>query len=661
MTDAIAALESLSDAVARARGLDEIFERALECLRTTLSADRAAMLLFDDDGVMRFVAQHGLSDAYRAAVEGHSPWAANAHEPRPIWIEDAREDPELAALLPVLEREEIRALGFIPITADGRRLGKFMVYYRAPHAFAPREVQLARIVAGQIAFAVDQLRSREAIADAKEELETFIAAVGDAIIVHDESGCLRYANDAAARMAGFPDAAAYLDAVQTRSSMTVHAEYLDEEGGPVDVDDLPGGRALRERRPADGVFRARLRGHEERWYRSTAAPILDKNGEVRFVVTVGRDITEHRIALDAAHEAERRKDEFLAMLGHELRNPLAPIVTALSLMGLDGSTQFARERAVIGRQVRHMLRLVDDLLDVSRITRGKLELRRETVDVRDLVRRTIEMTSPLLEERKHRLSLALPDRPLWVDGDPDRLAQVLSNLLSNAAKYTPPGGCVEIRARRGETHVEVVVRDDGDGLDPALLPHVFELFVQGTQRLDRPRGGLGLGLSIVRRLVELHGGTVRLHSEGIGHGTEARVTLPIAILRRPATPSTPMPAQAPVAARVLVVDDNPDAADTLASTLAALGYATAIAHDGPAAIAEAAGFDPDVAVLDIGLPVMDGYELARRLRARHDSLRLIALTGYGQERDRARAVEAGFEAHLVKPVELPELLDAIRG
>ncbi len=663
MPDAIAALERLSDAVGRARGIEEIFDRALDCLRKALSAERAAVLLFDGEGVMRFAAHHGLSAEYRRAVEGHSPWTAGATDARPIFVEDVCGAPELAALLPVLEREGIRALGFVPLTYGGRLLGKFMVYYHAPHAPDRIGVQVARIVAGHIAFAVAQERSRIALSEAKDELESFFAVVGDAIVVHDGSGGLRYINDAGARAAGFSSVAELRQAMTRRSEMEGYAEFFDEAGRRLAVDELPGGIALRERRPAQGVFRARLRGSDEdRWYRSSAEPVLDEAGQIRFVVTVGRDITEHRRALDAAREAEERKDEFLAMLGHELRNPLSPIVTALSLMDLDGGDHYRRERAIIGRQVRHMLRLVDDLLDVSRITRGKLELHRHTIDARETVRRAVEMTSPIFEQRRHALEVDLPEEPLWVDADADRLGQVISNLLTNAAKYTDPGGHVQLRAWRSAGEVRVSVRDDGVGIAPEVAPRLFELFAQGPQRLDRARGGLGLGLSIVRRLVELHGGSVRVESAGPGRGTEALIALPLASLRRSAPPPRPVPA-APepgtASARVLVVDDNADAAETIASTLEALGYTTAVAHDGPAAMREAERFAPDVAVLDIGLPVMDGYELGRRLRERHEALRIIALTGYGQERDRARALEAGFAAHLVKPVELPALLGAL--
>jgi signal transduction histidine kinase len=364
-----------------------------------------------------------------------------------------------------------------------------------------------------------------------------------------------------------------------------------------------------------------------------------------------------------AESANRAKDEFLAMLGHELRNPLAPLVTALELMRMRGDDKFERERAVIGRQVQHLSRLVDDLLDVSRITRGKIELRRERITLFDVINKAVEQTSPLFDERRHHLAVNVPS-DLLIHGDATRLAQVFGNLLSNAAKYTPRGGRVEVTARGlpGEL-VCVTVRDDGIGIPPSILPHVFDLFVQAPQSSERPAGGLGLGLTIVRSLVELHSGTVSVASEGPGRGTEFTVVLPSAITPALATgaPSALPDIKSLAARRVLVVDDNEDAAMMLADMLDAYGHEIRTAFDGPSALRIADEFHPEVAVLDIGLPVMDGYELAQRLRATPElaEVRLIAVTGYGQESDRRRSLEAGFQAHLAKPVQIDELVQLV--
>jgi PAS domain S-box-containing protein len=371
-----------------------------------------------------------------------------------------------------------------------------------------------------------------------------------------------------------------------------------------------------------------------------------------------------RAEKERAEQASRAKDEFMAMLGHELRNPLSPIVTALHLMRLGDPELFARERAIIERQVQHLVRLVDDLLDVSRITRGKVELDRSVVEMSQVVTQAIEMASPLLEQRRHHLGVDVPRTGLAVEGDAHRLAQVVSNLLTNAAKYTTEGGHVDVTAAREGDQVVLRVRDDGVGIDPDLLGRVFDLFAQGEQPSDRRLGGLGLGLTIVRSFVELHGGTVTVHSRGKGHGSEFVVRLPLARIAREKSPpprSGTGPLPGPWAGRrVLVVDDNQDAADMLALLLRALGVEVVVAYDGPQALRVAEEAPPDAALVDIGLPVMDGYELGRRLLERWPGLPVAALTGYGGEADRDRTRAAGFREHVVKPVALEDLRHVLR-
>jgi signal transduction histidine kinase/ActR/RegA family two-component response regulator len=366
--------------------------------------------------------------------------------------------------------------------------------------------------------------------------------------------------------------------------------------------------------------------------------------------------------------ATRMKDEFLALLGHELRNPLAPILTALELMKMREDAGAVRERQVIERQVRHLVHLVDDLLDVSRITRGKIELRKQPVEIAQVMCQGIEMASPLLEERSHNLEVSVPRHGLLVEGDELRLAQVIANLLTNAAKYTEPGGQILVSANSENGSVVLRVKDSGVGISPDMLPRIFDMFVQGKRTIDRSEGGLGLGLTIVRSVIELHGGTVSAESEGVGKGTEFVLHLPALpqqMLDLSLEPSEAVLAEASVARapgkRVLVVDDNSDAAETLADILRELGHVISVAHDGPTALAAAAAFRPHVALLDIGLPVMDGYELARRLREQPELKRtlLFAITGYGQESDRQRSREAGFQEHLVKPIDLTHLAELI--
>jgi signal transduction histidine kinase/DNA-binding response OmpR family regulator len=404
----------------------------------------------------------------------------------------------------------------------------------------------------------------------------------------------------------------------------------------------------------------------EGFYSSSLRPLTDARGQRTGVIAVTTEVTEQVRARQLAEEsrreavtANRAKDEFLAMLGHELRNPLAPILTALELMRLRAGEVVVRERTIIERQTQHLAALVDDLLDVSRIARGIVELKRERLRLADIVAKAIETASPLFEQQRHELTTAIP-RDIIVDGDAGRLTQVFANLLTNAAKYTDPQGRIEVTALRDGDDVVVHVADTGRGIAPDMLPHVFDLFVQERQNLGRSRGGLGLGLAIVRNLVQLHGGVVSVKSRGPGHGSTFTVRLP-AVAGVVAEP-TAAPTDAPAAAAqdrgvsVLVVDDNVDAALMLADLLTTLGYETRVAHD-PAAVLGSAEQVPDIALVDIGLPAMDGYELARRLRElpAWSSVKMLAVTGYGQPGDRKRSLEAGFDQHLVKPIDVATL------
>jgi signal transduction histidine kinase/CheY-like chemotaxis protein len=358
-----------------------------------------------------------------------------------------------------------------------------------------------------------------------------------------------------------------------------------------------------------------------------------------------------------AEAASRAKDEFLALLGHELRNPLAPIVTALSLMKLRRGGDHEKERGIIERQVHHLVRLVDDLLDIARITRGAVELVRMPVQLARAVAQSVEAAQPLLEERSHRLSLDLAE-DLVVDADMHRLVQVIANLLMNAAKYTPDGGHISLSVRGEGTTACIVVRDNGVGISPQLLPHVFEMFVQGERASDRSEGGLGLGLAVVKNLVERHGGRVAAASEGAGKGATFSVWWPLAAGVTVASLTTPLaiePRMRPL--RVLVVDDNIDAATTLGELLKVLGHEPLVAHDAASALALARDGTPELALVDLGLPILDGFELITRLRTIPglQALPAIAVTGYGQASDRQRSLAAGFDRHVVKPVGLEDL------
>lgn len=364
-------------------------------------------------------------------------------------------------------------------------------------------------------------------------------------------------------------------------------------------------------------------------------------------------------------EISRRKDEFLATLGHELRNPLAPMMNALELMRMyeNDPPQLFRLREIISRQTRLMSRLVDDLLDVSRIMRGKIELRMESVSLDQVIERAIEIVHPLIEEKKHHLHLNLPAVPPLLWADPTRLAQALANLLHNAAKYTDVGGRIAIDICDEGNHLTLIVSDTGIGIGEELLEKIFDIFVQDADALAKSRGGLGLGLTLVRNLISLHGGSVEARSEGIGKGSQFVLTLPLhrrtpEIVEQPAPP---VPPRLGMRHKILIVDDNLDAAESLAEYLKVAGHETQIAHDGHAAIRLAAIDRPDVIILDIGMPAMDGYQVARHLRkeASLTSSRIIAVTGYAQEQDRISAQEAGFDHHFAKPLDVTRLMQIL--
>jgi PAS domain S-box-containing protein len=401
-----------------------------------------------------------------------------------------------------------------------------------------------------------------------------------------------------------------------------------------------------------------------RWLRNHARPVLDPaSGRVVRIYGAGQDITERkrleeelRRRVAELAEADRQKNEFLAMLAHELRNPLTPVLNAVHILRRVGQDARMAERArdMIEGQVRHMARMIDDLLDVSRITRGKIALQVGRVDLAAIVERAVEATRPLFERQGITLEVERPPSPLPLEADPTRLEQVTTNLLNNAAKYTNPGGRVIVAAAREGGQAVLRVRDDGVGIAPEMLPRVFDLFAQADGTLARSQGGLGIGLTLVRKLAEMHGGTAEASSAGLGRGSEFVVRLPIPPGELPAEPGDgPASAAAPRAKlRVLIVDDNVHAAESLAVLVQLWGHETHVAHDGPEALEAACEFRPEVVLLDIGLPRMDGYRVARRLRDEGFAGLLVAMTGYGQDEDRRRSRDAGFDQHLVKPVDL---------
>jgi PAS domain S-box-containing protein len=522
----------------------------------------------------------------------------------------------------------------------------------------------------------------EELTEATEFLQALLESIEDGIVACNSVGELTLFNAATERFHGLP-----MDSIPADRWAKRYDLYRADGVTPLRTEEIPLYRALHGERVQNVEMMIVPRDGPARTVLASGQPFHDADGNLLGAVASMHDITARKQAEDAlrtAHqelerrvrertaeladanealrEADRLKDEFLAMLAHELRNPLAPIRNALHIMNEAGADRemLTKVRVMAERQVAHMARLLEDLLDMARIRQGRIELRREVIDVAEVVNRTADAVRPFAEERRHELAVSHPPRPLRVSADPTRLEQILTNLLNNACKYTDPGGHIRISAEAADGEVVVHVRDDGIGISPEMIGRVFDMFVQVERRLDRSQGGVGIGLTLVKKLVELHGGAIDARSSGVGQGTEFTVRLP-------ALPDTaPLPTRRKAESwhtmslpdrRVLIVDDNEDAADSLAMLLKLAGQKVHAAYDGPSALKAADEFRPDLAFIDIGMPGMDGHEVARRLRQKFSAhqLVLVALTGWGQDDDRRRSQEAGFDHHLVKPIQ-PNIL-----
>jgi len=521
-----------------------------------------------------------------------------------------------------------------------------------------------------------QRESAQALRDSEQraqsragELEAVMQSVPAAILIANDLHCRHVTGNAAAyRLLHAPIGSSLSQSADMR---TYYRADNGEKGpmSPLRPDELPLQRAIAERCEISNVeLCLRLRNGEAHTLMGNAAPLRDSYGNVRGAVVALIDLTERKHIEAQLKEAHRRKDEFLATLAHELRNPLAPVRSGVAILRKErGDAIASKTLAMMERQLAHMVRLIDDLLDVSRIAGGKIILRREPVLLQDVVEQAVEASRPFLDAAGHVFDVELPAEKLWVDGDENRLGQVISNLLTNAAKYTPDGGHVRLILDRTGDRARIRVIDDGMGIPREVLGEVFDMFTQVNRTLHRAQGGLGVGLSLVRRLVEKHGGQVEAHSEGLGHGSTFTVTLPLAAApARPVVQDTAPDAYTGPRLRVLVVDDNRDGADSLALLLQASGHSARAAYSAEEALAVVHEFAPQVAFLDIGMPGMSGLDLARALRAQPAlaGLRLVALTGWGGETDRARSHEAGFDLHVTKPIDtamLARVLSEVAG
>ncbi|ODU33162.1 MAG: hypothetical protein BGP24_09325 [Lysobacterales bacterium 69-70] len=551
----------------------------------------------------------------------------------------------------MLQAAGARAMQCTPIVArDGRLLGAIATCWARPHRPDDGVLRIVDLLAHEAADLIDHHEREQALQEIRATLQSFYDSsplmMGVAEL-DDDTPVGIYANAAMARFFAadgthdgtFPRTGA---TPQTRALWLAQYRDSQRDGRPV--------RFEYEHPESGGGL----------WLSATVAHLgAGRDGRPRFSFVI-EDVSERKRQEDALRDADRRKDEFLAMLAHELRNPLLPIVTALELIRRRGDGRFGAEYATIEQQVRHIVRLVDDLLDVARIARGGLALNRQPLSLDAAVGQAVRMVMPLLEQRGHAIEVRVP--PLVLLADAARLAQIVANLLTNAAKYTPHGGRIAVQARDDDGQIVLEVRDNGIGIEHDALSRVFDTFLPSRRDAAPEGAGLGLGLSIVRKLVELHGGTVQAHSDGAGRGSVFRVRLPAcaAAAADPADAAPAMPVATTRPQRILVVDDNDAAREGIAELLRAVGHAVTSAADGAAGIAAARQLRPDIAILDIGLPQMDGYEVARRLRALPDrpAPRLIALTGYGREPDLQRGREAGFALYLTKPL-LDRLIETI--
>ncbi len=502
----------------------------------------------------------------------------------------------------------------------------------------------------------------EELREQKEWLGVTLSSIGDAVIATDTEGRVIFMNPVAGSLTGWGQ--------EEASGRPLGGVFRIVNEETREVVENPVTRCLREGAIVGLANHTLLIAKDGTEYSidDTAAPIREPGGHVKGVVLIFHDVGDRRRMERELHsraeklaENDRRKDEFLAMLAHELRNPLSSINNAVQLFGtLEAEEDLLWAKDVIQRQVKHLARLIDDLLDVSRISRGKISLRTEPLDLAPVVGSAVEAVRPLLEERKHELSVSLVAGGLRLEADPLRLEQILVNLLTNAAKYTDAGGSIALTARREGADVVIKVRDTGMGIAPDLLPRIFDLFAQGDRTMARSEGGLGIGLTLVQKLAEMHGGGVLAVSEGPGKGSEFTVRLPA--LEVPASrrtgPGQTLARAAGRSSRVLVVDDNADNARGLARLLKLLGHDVQVAYVGTTAIEVARAHRPEIVLLDIGLPGMDGYQVVKRLRMEEcckGSL-IVAVSGYGQPEDLRRSREAGFDHHLVKPVDYDALM-----
>jgi PAS domain S-box-containing protein len=641
----------LSDALLPLTSPQELLSTASALLGEELKVDRVVYAEVDPERGTFHIPFHfsrgGLPDASRQdfQLDAFGKEVADLlRAGEAVLVNDALRDPRTADSALAYETDRIGSLLTVPLVKAGRLTAFISLNRTGAWRWSNDELIFTRNTAERTWAALETARAQSELRRERDSSRYLFDTIAEGFMVIDKDWTITQINAEGLRISGMA-----ADQVIGRNHWEVYPAAVDSEGGRMYrramASGVGGSAEYRHCTPDGRVFWTDVRAYATR-----------DGGVASFF----RDITDRKLAEEKLRQADQRKDEFLAMLAHELRNPLAPISAAADLLGygrLD-EDRVRHSSAIIARQVRHMTSLVDDLLDVSRVTRGLVTLAKAPVPARTIVDEAVEQVLPLVRARGQQLSVEVRDEAIAVLGDKARLVQVLANVLGNAAKYTPDGRRIAVRAEARDGQLVLTVQDEGIGMEPELTTRVFELFAQAERSADRALGGLGLGLALVKHLVELHGGTVACWSMGLGKGSTFEIALPIMeTLAVPAPAAPPGMRGASGQLKLLVVDDNADAALTLGMLLEASGHQVRVEHGSLAALERALAERPDACLLDIGLPEMDGNELARRLRAQPETAGsvLIAVTGYGQEQDRRRALESGFDHHLVKPVDMERL------
>ena len=666
LADQVESLTALHNLAMRLGGISELEPSLQAILDTAVEAQHAhfGLVWVHDIAANALVpyASHGFDADTLRPFESVPPGpagggAGNAFAQRCRWaIEDTEADPQFAPF-----REGARAAGFrslhsTPIvTRSGELLGVLSVHYRQPRLPTQRDMQVADVCARHAADAIEAHRHQAAVKRSERIYRAIGASLDFGVWTTDREGRCTYISDSFLKLIGASFAEWEGDSWQ---------RFVHPDDSAAMQEDWKA--CVREGRQWDRELR--VRGADGKWYSilCRAVPTRDERGDITGWAGINLDIGRLKQVENELRELDERKNEFLATLAHELRNPLAPLRNGLEVLRIapDNKPMADKARSMMERQLHQMVRLVDDLLDVSRVSRGKIELRRDNVELAAVLRNAMETSQPLMVERGHELVARIPADKVVVYADMTRLSQVFWNLLNNAAKYTENGGRIELDVEMGDGTVSVTVRDNGIGIPSEMLSRVFDIFTQVDRSLEKAQGGLGIGLSIARRLVEMHGGRIEAQSGGHGQGSAFTVTLPAAVVPRQAEIPDGAAAQAGVTAmacrKILIADDNTDSATTLSIMLEMLGNEVRVACDGEQAVALAREFRPDAVLMDIGMPKMNGYDACARLRGMNETKRafMVALTGWGQQEDKDRSRAAGFDHHLVKPVE-PAMLESL--